>query len=52
MKTECEHVCVSVSGTYVHFTLVNDIKVVSFITWMGKIEDKQRIQSLKKNTRH
>lgn len=32
--------CVSMSATYVHFTLVNHIEVVSFIAWGGREEEK------------
>lgn len=39
---ECFCVCVyvSVSATYIHFTLVNHIEVVSFIAWREKQKRK------------
>lgn len=35
----CVYACVSMLTTYIHFTLVNHIEVVAFITWR---EEKQR----------
>lgn len=35
----CVYACVSMLTTYIHFTLVNHVEVVSFIAWR---EEKQR----------
>lgn len=36
----CVCACDYLSATYVHFTLVNHIKVVSFIAWRGDRKKK------------
>lgn len=37
----CVCACVFVSATYVHFTLIHHIEVISFIAWRAEKEEKE-----------